>query len=275
MGNGCAGVWFPERGSRLEIRVGHERPILIHALVTDTPARWALANPHLTLHIPASSRVTTASGTKRNGMPRRPPLSMRAIMSNIHLLTGVPSFSRWPLQLHFFAKEAHTSWISWISSVEHPNRPGLKVLTDFASASTTEPAAHGIHALPLDYKPMQQYVAKTHNVVSFERQGDCVHCRETLLPNEGLYAMCPNISCEAMGHLTCWSEHALASDGNATGELLPRACKCPSCGGEIQWADMMKELTLRTRDQDAVAKLVKEKKKKKNGEVTEAATAEV
>lgn len=195
-------------------------------------------------------------------------------MSNIHLLTGVPSFARWPLQLHFFAKEAHTSWKSWTNSVEHPHRPGLKVLTDFTTASTADEApTQGIHALALDYKPMQEYVEKAQNVVSFERHGDCVHCKESLAPNEGLYAMCPNTSCEAMGHLTCWSEHALSSDGKATGELLPRACTCPSCGGEIQWADMMTELTLRTRGKDTVAKLVKKKKttSKAVDEATEAA----
>lgn len=190
-------------------------------------------------------------------MPRRPPMSLRSIISNIHLLTGVSSFARWPLNLHFFAKEAHTTWINWIRSSDNPERPRLKILADYGE-DKTEP--WGIHALALDYAPMKEYVEKSHNVVDFERQGDCIHCKKEMTTGGGLYPMCPNEECEAMGHLTCWGDYALSVEEAIPGTVVPNNCSCPSCGGPIRWGDMMKELTLRTRDEKEVAKLLKKKK---------------
>lgn len=98
-------------------------------------------------------------------------------------------------------------------------------------------------------------------MVSFERQGQCIHCNKEMQPNQGLYAMCPNDGCEAMGHLDCWSKHALASDEPAA--ILPNGCKCPSCSGEIRWGDMVKELSLRTRGPGEVEKLLLKKKRQR------------
>lgn len=222
--------------------------------------RWALANPHLTLHIPAETRLTKSTQTKRNGMPRRPPLSLKSIISNIHLLTGVDSFSRWPLNLHFFAQEAHAAWTTWLKQSANPTRPALKVLTDYVVTDNTDTAS-GVHALPLDYSPIKDYVEKAHGVIDFERHGSCVHCQEDLQPDKGLYPICPNDECEATGHLKCWSEYALAAEEAATGTMIPQSCSCPSCGGPIRWGDMMKELTLRTRDSKEVERIIKRKKK--------------
>lgn len=183
-------------------------------------------------------------------------------MSNIHLLTGVSSFARWPLNLHFFAREAQTAWENWTRSAETPVREGLGILTDFKptgnDAEHSSKPTWGIHNLPLDYKPMKEYVEKVHNVVSFEREGKCVHCKQELVTGKGLYAMCPNQGCEAMGHLDCWSRHALSTDRE--GIVMPHMCRCPSCEGEIRWGDMVKELSLRTRGVKEVEKLLKKKK---------------
>lgn len=78
-------------------------------------------------------------------------------MSNIHLLSSVPSFARWPLNLHCFAKEAHAAWGKLIGSAEQPLRASLPILTDFGPATVSEEgeeaAPWGIHALALDYSP--------------------------------------------------------------------------------------------------------------------------
>ncbi|PWI66951.1 hypothetical protein PCL_04457 [Purpureocillium lilacinum] len=242
---------------------------------------WALTNPHLSLHIPDESRLAVATQRKRNGMPRRPPHSLKSVVSNLHLLTGVPSFARWPLSLHFLAREPHVAWRTWLATSGKPSRPGLRVLTDYEdgpappptrdnavrdgdTATETEAAAEvsqrGIYSLPLDYKPIKAYVEKANEVVSFEREGACVHCGEELASGRGLHAMCPNDGCTGMGHLDCWSRHALSGDGD--GEVIPDLCKCPSCGGEVRWGDMMKELSLRVRGAKEVDKLLKKKTRK-------------
>ncbi|KAG6001548.1 hypothetical protein E4U21_004105 [Claviceps maximensis] len=179
-------------------------------------------------------------------------------MANIHLLTGVPSFARWPLNLHFFAEAAYSAWQERLESTQEPSRQGLRVLTDFVEPCDDVPEnsqACGIHALPLDYLPMAEYVEKAHTIVEFEQQGSCVHCSQELEPGKGLHALCPNGGCKAMGHLDCWSQHALSNDGS--GHLIPDQCSCPSCGGDIRWGDMVKELSLRLRGGAEVKKVLK------------------
>ncbi|KAG5950544.1 hypothetical protein E4U53_004870 [Claviceps sorghi] len=185
-------------------------------------------------------------------------------MANIHLLTGVSSFVRWPLDVHFFAREAYFAWQDRLESTQEGPRQGLRVLTDFAKPvhGVRENApTSGIHALPLDYLPMAKYVDKARAIVEFEQQGDCVHCSQHLEPDKGLYALCPNDACKAMGHLDCWSRHALSND--SIGHVIPNQCSCPSCGGDIRWGDMVKELSLRLRGDAEVKKLLKSVEKTK------------
>ncbi|KAL7934042.1 hypothetical protein V8C35DRAFT_45388 [Trichoderma chlorosporum] len=242
-----------------------EMIVLVSGFPSSTAAlkfEWALNNPHLTLHIPEEERITVATRRKKSGMPKRVRPTLKSIAANLHLLTRVSSFSRWPLNLHFFNRHAHEAWKSWSETNKTPVAASLKIVTDFGprggDSSTT---SHGIHSLVLDYTPMKEYVEKAHNVVSFERQGQCIHCSEEMRPGQGLYAMCPSEGCEAMGHVDCWSKHALA--GDEPGAMIPTSCTCPSCSGEIRWGDMMKELSLRTRGADVVEKLLKKRKRAK------------
>ncbi|KAH7318270.1 hypothetical protein B0I35DRAFT_431665 [Stachybotrys elegans] len=232
---------------------------------------WALANAHITLHIPSEARLAISNKKKRNGHPRRPPLSLRSVVSNIHLLTGVPSFARWPLKVHFFAKEAHAAWESWTRTAEAPTRKNLDIITDFGPSgpegAAPSGALWGAGALPSNYTPIKEYVEKAQGVVTFEQEGQCVHCHGDLESGKGLHPMCPNSECVAMGHLDCWSKYALAK--NEEGQVLPDLCQCPSCGGDIRWGDMMKELSLRIRGAKDVQTLLKKGRRSKKETVEE------
>lgn len=102
---------------------------------------------------------------------------------------------------------------------------------------------------------------KAHTKVSFEQEGKCIHCHEDLEPGKGLYPMCSNDGCEAMGHLDCWSRSALSAEKGSE-HVIPDACHCPSCGGDMRWGDMMKELSLRVRGSKEVEQLLKTKKRR-------------
>ncbi|PHH65648.1 hypothetical protein CDD81_1734 [Ophiocordyceps australis] len=213
---------------------------------------WALTHSHLSLHIPAESRLQMSPRRKKG---------IKAVVTNIGVLTGVSSFVRWPLNLHFFSPDAHAAWEDWKETTGDGHRPGLQITTDFdapVDPKAAAKAARGIYGLPLNYKPIKAYVEKANEVVTFERQGNCVHCDQELLSGQGLHAMCPRDDCTAMGHLDCWSRHALSDDKQD--EVIPIGCSCPACGGEIRWADMVKELSLRIRGQGEVTKLLSKKK---------------
>jgi structure-specific endonuclease subunit SLX1 len=193
-------------------------------------------------------------------------------MSNLHLLLRVPSFSRWPLRVHFFNREVFGAWEKWCAKAKEQLRATLAVVTDFGrgaspTGSGTEAASvdkvggvlhtWGIHALPLDYEPIKEYVAKGRDIFEFERQGRCVVCGEEMQPGEGLHAVCANNGCDGVGHLSCWSRHFL--EGDEAGAIVPVQGQCPKCHSELHWGDMMRELTLRVRGQKEVDKLLKRK----------------
>ncbi|KAJ0159042.1 Structure-specific endonuclease subunit SLX1 [Colletotrichum tanaceti] len=225
---------------------------------------WALNNPHLSLHIPSTSRITVSNGVKKNGHPRRPRINLPSILSNLQLLLSVPSFRRWPLTLHFFAKDVYKAWLSSSASSTEPLPNTLGVVTDFGpdpTASSSDGAAWGIHALPLDYAPIKAYVEKGQSITAFEREGNCVVCKDALPHAQGLLAICPNEACEGVGHLSCWSRHMLHNEGDQQA-VVPIQGRCPQCAGHVRWVDMMKELTLRERGAKVVETLLKKKKRR-------------
>lgn len=229
--------------------------------------RWALANSHISLHIPSEDRITVSTQRKKNGQPKRPRQNLVTILSNLHLLLRVPSFARWPLTLHFFKKDVYKAWEGWESSVDEPTSDSVTIEADFgpdgaeAPSSSQSEAPWGIHALPLDYKPLKKYAEKVRNIFTFEREGSCVHCQEEMPAGKGLYAVCPNEECEAVGHLTCWSRHVLNGDDKKA--ILPVQGTCPSCKGWVRWGDIMKEVSLRIRAPKEVDKLLKKSRKAK------------
>lgn len=191
--------------------------------------------------------------------------------------------------------DVYSAWKKWCATANERLRSSLPVVTDFecdavlrtveteATAAITEAASAdesveadkeeqegmvepwGIHALPLDYEPIKEYVAKSHEIFEFEREGDCVVCHGALEVGNGLHAVCTNAGCEGVGHLECWSKHLLTSDNPQSGSemsVLPIQGNCPKCGSEVQWVDMMKELTLRMRGGKEVDKLLKVKRKR-------------
>ncbi|KAK8110329.1 Structure-specific endonuclease subunit SLX1 [Apiospora kogelbergensis] len=264
------------------------RPWEMVAVVSGFPSKiaalkfeWAFANPHLSLHIPSSSRITIATQKKRNGHPKRPPYSLTSIISNLHLLLRVPSFVRWPLKLHFFDRDVHNAWLKLCSTANEQLRSTMEIVTDFEPHAETRVAAEnvdpgvegedeesaasppvwGIHALPLDYAPMREIVTKTESIFSFEREGKCVVCNEHLPTGEGIYAACTNTGCEGVGHLSCWSGHLLGS--GRTDEVLPIGGHCPKCKGPVTWGEMMTEMTLRMHGRKEVEKLLKAPRKKR------------
>lgn len=233
------------------------------------------------MHIPSAQRLAVATQRKRNGRPRRPAKSLASVAANLHLLLRVPSFARWPLRVHFFNRDAFAAWERWCAGAGPGERlrASLRVVTDFgegvadgvrggeATTTTTtgdgeaeRPAPWGIHALPLDYGPVKEYVAKGQEIFEFERQGRCVVCQEEMKSGEGLHALCTHDGCDGVGHVSCWSRHFLKDDEE--GSILPVQGQCPKCKKEVDWSDMMKELTLRVRGQKDVEKLLKQKRKR-------------
>jgi structure-specific endonuclease subunit SLX1 len=130
--------------------------------------------------------------------------------------------------------------------------------------SKKQKPTHGIGALCIDYNLSRPHIEKGKSIIDFEREGSCAVCHVELEHDSGIYTICPNSDCEAVTHMTCLSQHFLSTDEDA---LVPTKGNCPVCKTEIQWVDVVKELTLRMRGQKEVEKLLKKKGSRK-GKVT-------
>lgn len=266
------------------------RPWEMSCIVTGFPSHiaalqfeWAWQNPHITTHIPAESRLQHAAGKKRSGHPKRPQHSVASLLSNLHLLLRVPTFSRWPLELRFFSEDVYKSWLKWCKSAAEPIRESINVFQDFPPItdevldSEDSPKAkkrklnHGIQGLAVAYENEKTHVEKGRNIVDFEREGSCALCHDQLEHGAGIYTICPSPGCESVTHLTCLSQHFLRDDGDS---LVPIMGRCPSCDTELRWVDVVKELTLRMRGQKEVEKLLKVKRARKGKATASQATIE-
>jgi structure-specific endonuclease subunit SLX1 len=175
--------------------------------------------------------------------------------------------------VHFFNRDAFAAWEKWCGTASEGVRETLAVVTDFGigekgmeveevegDGEKEEEVPWGTHALPLDYEPIKEYVAKGQDIFEFERQGSCIVCREDMQVGEGLQAVCSNSGCDGVGHLSCWSWHFNRhADGD---DIVPVQGECPKCKGSVTWGEMMKELTLRVRGPKEVEKLLKRKRKR-------------
>ena len=117
-----------------------------------------------------------------------------------------------------------------------------------------------------------EYVKKAKEIVDFEREGACSVCHSDLEHDAGIYTICPNPGCEAVTHMTCLSKHFLKSEPDS---LLPINGTCPSCNTELQWVNVVKELSLRIRGQKEVEKLLKAKRTRKGKTISESIEVDI
>ncbi|KAI0995487.1 Structure-specific endonuclease subunit [Podosphaera aphanis] len=230
---------------------------------------WAWQNPHVTLHIPPELRIQHATAKKRSGHPKRPKLTISSLLSNLHLLLRVPSFTRWPLELNFFSEDVYKVWQN-VCGGSLDMLPGyLKVKTDFPVEKsliiqsevdkTSGKPLHGIDRLSIDYSNQKAQIEKAKTIIDFEQERSCPICRVDLEHGQGIYTICPNSECKTVTHMTCLSNYFLQNDEES---MLPVEGSCPICHHKTRWVDIVKELSLRIRGEKEMKKLLKGKKKR-------------
>jgi len=251
--------------------------------VTLTAAcRWAWHNPHLTRKIAKEQRITpgekpTKSGRKR---PSRPRTSLELKLANLHLLLRAPGFARWPLQVHFFCDDVHQKWqTSCLTATEHirkgiaivlNNLPPTESLVDEKNPqdSKEEKARKKeedipkqaalnlarISSIDTSYSALRSHVTKSLEL-SLEGSTSCLVCTQFLEPESPTLLVCPQTDCGATFHVACLARIFLNKEQEVS--VLPTSGDCPKCGAELQWIDLVKELSLRTRGAKELDRLLR------------------
>ena len=274
------------RTSRLSLR-----PWEMIAVVEGFPSNiaalqfeWAWHNSHKTTEISPEDKfsqpLTTSKLNKKTGKMRkkqgRPRASMMERVANLHLLLTKSSyFSKWPLSLRCFNEVFHAAWLSWDERMSIHVRPEIKVILDEKQpeedeepSSGQKPAKQkkadlfgkgGPDGLDVTYAKFQPVLLKLQEMIENSgRDQQCDICGKGVDMRSDLYNLCLKDSCKSITHVTCLSKRFLQEEKSA--EILPRQGTCPSCKTTMTWPDLMRILTLRTRADKQVTKLLKKKK---------------
>lgn len=246
---------------------------------------WAWHNPHLTRHIPADQRIsfaTTLTKISRTGKtrrrPGRPTTSLLDKLSNLHLLLRVPYFTKWPLEVRFFNQEVFRSWQSWCERVDEQLRPGIEVILDLPQPEEITSAQRpikkieligkgGVEGIDPTYARFQDVLEKAQFRLDEGDGQKCFVCSKNLDLQRDLFVICPSHGCDSLSHLTCLSKHFLHQTQSSL--LIPEIGECPSCRTTLQWSELMRELSLRTRGEKEVKKLLSKRKKTKTATAVE------
>jgi structure-specific endonuclease subunit SLX1 len=253
---------------------------------------WAWQNAHLTTHISTDQRIsfattitkTSARTGKTRRKPGRPSTSLLDKLANLHLLLRVPYFSQWPLELRFFNAEVHRSWESWCERVDEGLRPGIKVVLDLPPkeeeefSSAQRPAKRrridligkgGVEGIDPTYARFQDVLEKSSFLLDEGDGQRCNVCSRELHIGKDMIMMCSEDGCNGLSHLTCLPKHFHQQHEDMQQVRVPQSGQCPSCKATLHWAELARDLSLRSRGEKEVKKLLSKKKKSKTATAAE------
>jgi structure-specific endonuclease subunit SLX1 len=248
---------------------------------------WALQNPHLTRHIDAEKRISlpvtkvkkNAKTGKTRKKPGRPSTSLLQKLSNMHLLLRSPYFSKWPLEIRFFSQEVYQSWQSWCERVDEQLHPSIAILLDLPhepapplngeDVTSGQPPAKrrkkdligkgGVDGIDPTYAHMNDVLQKGRFILDEDESHQCAVCMKTLNLERDLCTICTALDCQTLSHVSCMANHFLQFSPPET--MLPKTGTCPSCRTSLRWLDLMKEVSLRSRGQKEIGKVLARRKK--------------
>ncbi|KAL7270783.1 Slx4p interacting protein, partial [Rhizina undulata] len=247
---------------------------------------WVWQNPHISLKIPPSQRLTAATIRTVRGRkkPTRPRMNLHSILANLHLLLRVPAFSRWPLGVKFFSKDVHNTWLNWCKKETSTLRPHITIDLDLrvSESPTSGPqyagknadveeegmgenieakrksrkfarnGVGGAQALDITNASMTPHLQKSQDLLNPKISLNCNLCRSPLPNTHSNTLVCPHAFCKHVSHIHCLAAEFLRQENEGRNNqeddilVLPVHGNCPGCDGHTKWIDLVKEHSIRT-----------------------------
>jgi len=129
-----------------------------------------------------------------------------------------------------------------------------------------------IRAIPVAYEDSKPYIEKCKGILENGGKHTCSVCSTRVDSDKSLVLVCPMEHCQAVTHLACLSKKFLDEESNNA--LIPIRGTCQSCYSTIEWATMMKELSLRTHGEEDIKALLRTRRRRKADGTVDGETAE-
>lgn len=117
----------------------------------------------------------------------------------------------------------------------------------------------GIQGLDFGYSKLKDHVEKSIFFLAEDEAQKCALCAKNLGPQTAMALLCPQEGCRTASHLICLATKFIEEEGTGVG-VTPISGRCPGCKEELQWIDLIKELSLRARGEKEVAQMMKKPK---------------
>lgn len=183
--------------------------------------------------------------------------------------------------MRFFCEDVYGVWQLWNERASGSLRDGIKVLLDLkrpaedtndgeVSMSTHAKSKRkrdalgkgGIEGLDVGYSGLKNHVEKSIFFLTEDEALKCAICAQTLGPKTAMTLLCPQADCRTASHMACLATKFVEDEG-AGAAIIPVSGRCPGCKEELQWIDLIKELSLRARGEKQIAQIMKKPKERK------------
>ena len=172
-------------------------------------------------------------------------------------------------------------WVRWSERIDGQIRSGIKIFLDVKqpeeplATEEVPPSAQikpkrkskvvgkgGVDGVDVGYSKLKGYLEKSLFLLAESESNRCAVCVEDLGVRDAMVLVCSHENCRSTFHLTCLAKRFLNAEKQEE-LVLPTSGTCPQCGSELRWIDLVKEMSLRIRVENDVARLIKKPKVRK------------
>lgn len=177
--------------------------------------------------------------------------------------------------VRFFCQDVYDIWLRWSERADGkiPNdievSLDLKQISEISEAVEIPPSTEvrgnrkreavgkgGVEGVDISYKHLKAHLEKSAFLLAEKGTNVCFVCFKAIETQKKVALVCPRMSCKAAFHMSCLA-HKFLREENQDVSIIPTSGACPSCESKLYWIELVKELSLRAKDEEEVARLMK------------------
>ena len=124
----------------------------------------------------------------------------------------------------------------------------------------------GIEDLNVSYTFLKSHLEKSLFLLAEGKRTSCAMCAETIQSSATTTLVCPHDGCESTSHLRCLAKRFLDEKAHSN-LVVPTVGTCPGCSSKLEWVELVQEMSVRTRGEREIERLMRQPKNDKAKQV--------